>query len=156
MEKPFKAYVVSDDEESVVRYAQHAIVARRDGAYELDEDFGYVTCRRAPEFDALYPKGPTDLEKFESGWRFECSLCCHGSVYCDTGMYSEGRYYCEGCIDGFTEMRSISTPEWLQPFLGGIYTLKEGKWSDEPYLLSELPLKASGQQTPYVWYSPFR
>ena len=123
--KPFKAYTVSDDEGSVVRYAQHAVVARRDGACELDEDFGYVTCRRAPEFDHFYPHGPSDLQKFENGWWFECSFCGSGRACVEGGMYSDGRFFCEGCVEGFTDMRPVETPRYVSQFFGGDYVLKE-------------------------------
>ncbi len=155
--KPFKAYIVSDDEESVVCYAQHAVVARRDGAYELDEDFSYVTCRRAPEFDAMFPKGPTDLQKFEHGWRFECSLCSFRSVYEDCGMHSEGRFFCSSCIDGFTEMRPVRTPEFVQRFFGGdLMVGADGNWHDVPVPISRLPLPNRGVDSPYTWFNPFR
>lgn len=151
----FKAYIVSDDEESVVRYAQHAITARREGAWELDEDFSYVTCRRAKHFDQFYPAGPSNRDLFESGsWYFDCSLCNLRTVSRDSGMYSDGNFYCEACIDGFTSMREIRTPSYVSQFFGGDLVLGEdGQWHDVLQPVTDLPLK-SYAQSPYVWYSP--
>ena len=54
-----KAYIVTEENEghASVEFARHAIAARRVGANELDTDFEYVTCRRAPVFDEYAP-GP--------------------------------------------------------------------------------------------------
>lgn len=46
-----KAFIVSDDEGSVIRFARHGVVARREGAQALNQEFQFVSCRRAPEFD---------------------------------------------------------------------------------------------------------
>lgn len=157
MEKPFKAYIVSSDESSVIRYARHAVTARLDGAHELLEDFSYVTCRRAAQYDDLFPHGPTDEQKFDDGWWFECSLCRHGRADCEEGMRSDGRFFCAGCVAGFTEMRSIRTPSHLNRFFGGDYMVDDaGKWGEVLPPVSKLPIpNHSGYECPYTWYSPF-
>lgn len=72
-----RAYVVSDDEYQVIEFSEHRATAQSRGANELNSEFQYVTCRRAPEFDgyASQRKVPwRDLiEVF--GWTQECSSC---------------------------------------------------------------------------------
>lgn len=74
---PPKAFCVTDEAEgrSVVVFAKHNIVARRQGAGELDTEFDSVSCRRAPNFDSFYP-GPVPVAtKLQAGWHFECCHC---------------------------------------------------------------------------------
>ena len=73
-----RAFQVDDEAgagTSVVVFADHAVVARREGAIELDAEFGEVSCRRAAHFDELAP-GPVPREVlWGAGWWFECSKC---------------------------------------------------------------------------------
>lgn len=73
--KPRKAFVVSEDMEgrSVIVFAQHNVVARREGANELNTEFEYVECRRAPEFDSHAEKGFVPRSVLMGlGWWFTC------------------------------------------------------------------------------------
>ena len=74
----FKAYVVRDDGgdgECCIRFAKHPVVARREGANELNTDFESVECRRAKEFDEYVPGPVPPLVLIEHGWWFECMGC---------------------------------------------------------------------------------
>lgn len=80
-----KAYYVSEECEgsAVVRFANHAVVARREGANELNDEFEYVSCRRAPEFDQYAP-GPIPAQVLlDHGWFFYCGGCGK-QIYQDT------------------------------------------------------------------------
>lgn len=74
-----KAYVVTDEYgegSGCVQFAKHSVVARREGANELNCDFDGVSCRRAPEFDTYADAGdvpPAALVEY--GWWFECMQC---------------------------------------------------------------------------------
>jgi hypothetical protein len=72
-----KAYLVRETHEDgcCVRFADHSVVARREGANELGTDFEAVECRRAPEFDAYAPGPVPDPVLVEHGWWFECMQC---------------------------------------------------------------------------------
>lgn len=155
MSGTFKAYIVSGDESSVITYARHAITARRDGAHELMEDFSYVTCLRANAYDDLYPNGPTDLQKFNDGWWFSCSLCRHGRADCDSGMHSDGNFYCEKCVRGFTEMRSVRTPRSVEDFFGNDMVYSDGEWREVLPPVSTLPLPNRTIWSPYIWFEPY-
>jgi hypothetical protein len=111
--KPLKAYVVSDDEGTLVQYAKHSVVARRQGACELNADFEGVSCRRAPEFDQYAEQGfvPCDV-LVEHGWWFECMQCYQkvcSEPEDDDGepielhpIYERNRVYCsQKCKDAF-------------------------------------------------------
>jgi hypothetical protein len=72
-----KAYVVREtyNDGCCVRFAEQSVVARREGANELDTDFEAVECRRAPEFDEYAPGPVPDRVLVEHGWWFECTQC---------------------------------------------------------------------------------
>lgn len=71
-----KAYVITDaDEHACVRFAQHAVVARREGANELDIDFESATCSRARHFDEYSPGPVPWLVLIDHGWWCECHGC---------------------------------------------------------------------------------
>ena len=73
-----KAYIVTEEHDGrgCVRFANHNIVARREGANQLDCDFESVSCRREPAFDAYADTGevPRDV-MVDHGWWFECMNC---------------------------------------------------------------------------------
>ena len=100
MSEKHKAYYVSDssEEEGAIVYAKTNGDAKRRGANLFDDDWGGVSARRAPEWDGHYPHGPTDDEKWESGWHFECCICSclAGKGY---GLRLEGEAYCEDHMD---------------------------------------------------------
>jgi hypothetical protein len=71
------AYIVREThgDGSCVRFAEQSVVARREGANELDTDFEAVECHRAGEFDAYAPGPVPDPVLVEHGWWFECMQC---------------------------------------------------------------------------------
>ncbi|WP_395605031.1 hypothetical protein [Pseudomonas sp. B16120] len=74
-----KAYSVQGNEYGVVTFALSGVVARREGANELNIEFGQVeSCRRMPGLDdfAGQPGGvPMRLLVEEHGWSQECGYC---------------------------------------------------------------------------------
>lgn len=74
-----KAYTVTDEYgegHAVVRFAHHNVVARRDGANELNLEFESVSCRRSPEFDGYADAGSVPpLALIDHGWWLECLQC---------------------------------------------------------------------------------
>lgn len=74
-----KAYLVNcewlDEDNSRIRFADHSVTARREGACQLEVEFCDVTCRRAPEFDEFAP-GPVPMTVLiKHGWWMECMGC---------------------------------------------------------------------------------
>jgi hypothetical protein len=88
-----KAYTVHDGgDHSVIVFALHNVVARREGANELDCGFNEVDyCTRSPEFDQYAPGPVPPLVAIEHGWWFECS-CCGRKVDSDVceAAYDDG------------------------------------------------------------------
>lgn len=72
-----KAYTVHDGgDHSVIVFAHHNVVARREGANELDIGFNEVDyCKRSAEFDSYAPGPVPPLVAIEHGWWFECACC---------------------------------------------------------------------------------
>ncbi|EFH8163225.1 TPA: hypothetical protein UOR20_003923 [Escherichia coli] len=87
LKKPLKAFRVAGYEYEVIHFATSNIVARREGANELDEEFSSVSCRRAPEFDAYAEQGrvPRRTLLEEHGWWQECAYCGRPVSSDDTG-----------------------------------------------------------------------
>jgi hypothetical protein len=85
-----KACTVHDGgDHSVIVFAHHNVVARREGANELDCGFNEVDyCKRSPEFDAYAPGPVPPLVAIEHGWWFECS-CCGRKVDSDVCQSAE-------------------------------------------------------------------
>lgn len=85
-----KAYVISDDEYCTIKFAEHRATAQASGANELNSEFQYVRCRRAPEFDqyAKTRKVPWKVLIEDHGWSQECGYC-YKRVHSD----EEGRVY---------------------------------------------------------------
>ena len=104
-DKPVKAYVVSDDEYCTIEFSQHRATAQSRGANELNTEFQYVRCRRAPEFDKYVQlkKVPWKALIEDHDWSQECGGCfkrvysdCEGRVYSNSG----DQVYCnQGCMD---------------------------------------------------------
>lgn len=90
LQKPMKAFIVSDGEEGAcICFARHSVAARRDGANELNTDFEAVSCRRAPQFDQYAEAGEVPASVLvDHGWWFECMQC--GQKVCDDPYDSEG------------------------------------------------------------------
>ena len=65
-----KAYSVQGDEHGCVVFAEHNVVARREGANELNIEFGDVeSCRRAPQFDQYADAGKVPVQALlDAGW----------------------------------------------------------------------------------------
>ncbi|KTI13251.1 hypothetical protein ASU80_20135 [Enterobacter hormaechei subsp. xiangfangensis] len=77
VKKQLKAFRIDGNEYCIIRFHSHAIAARREGAQELDEDFGSVECKRAPEFDSYAPLGKVPRKALVEvhGWWQECTYC---------------------------------------------------------------------------------
>ncbi|MBE4178030.1 hypothetical protein HJ095_23190 [Vibrio parahaemolyticus] len=74
------AWQVREDSEGhcCIVFHHHALAARREGAETLGEDFEYVECDRAPQFDHYADKGHVPpMALLEAGWWFECHHCGH-------------------------------------------------------------------------------
>jgi hypothetical protein len=71
-----KAYIVTETygDGSCVQFAEHNVVARREGANELNTEFENVDCNRYPAFDQYAPTVP-DPVLVEHGWWFQCMQC---------------------------------------------------------------------------------
>ncbi|WP_262140653.1 hypothetical protein [Serratia ficaria] len=73
-----KAFSVQADEFGCIRFAKTHVEARREGAAELEVEFGdIVSCRRAPALDAYAAAGhvPWKVLIEEHGWSQECGYC---------------------------------------------------------------------------------
>ena len=87
-----RAYVVSDDESSVVVFGRTWFEAKRHGAAELGgcfehgRDDGWLQCERAPQFDARIPPLRERVE--QHGWYARCARC-DATIY--GGSDDEGR-----------------------------------------------------------------
>ena len=86
-----KAYLVTDlsswESDSVVIFAYKNVVARREGAAELNTIFPYVSCRRLPWADEYgsYEKIPKTV-LLENGWHFFCP-------YCETEIWESTHFF---------------------------------------------------------------
>jgi hypothetical protein len=71
-----KAYIVREvhGDGCCVEFALHNVVARRNGANELNAEFSDVECNRYPAFDEYAPQVP-DPVLVEHGWWFQCMQC---------------------------------------------------------------------------------
>lgn len=96
-----KAYMVTDTYEghASVEFAHHAVVARREGANELNTEFDAVTCRRAPQFDHFAPGPVPRMALIEDGWWFECSNCYRRAEERDWDDVDDPRPM-EPCVNG--------------------------------------------------------
>lgn len=99
--KPLKAYSVQGCDEGTIVFARHNIVARREGANELNLDFDQVeSCRRAPELDGYAAQGRVPLRVLveEHGWMTLCCYC-EGRIFNDepraAWIGTERAYCCE-------------------------------------------------------------
>lgn len=74
-----KAFSVQGDEYGCIVFAKTHVVARRQGANELDTEFGMIeSCRRMPALDAYASvKGgvPWKVLVEQHGWSQECPYC---------------------------------------------------------------------------------
>lgn len=84
--KPLKAYSVQGNEYGCITFARSGVVARREGANELNIEFEDVeSCCRMPALDeyAETPGGvPMKVLVEECGWSQECG-------YCERRVYAE-------------------------------------------------------------------
>lgn len=90
-----KAYQVNGNDYSVIRFAKSAVVARREGADELDIDFRDVqSCCRVPGFDHFAPGPVPKRALLESGWWFECTNCEAPSELKTGAVFYEENIFC--------------------------------------------------------------
>ena len=105
-----KAYVISDGEYCTIEFAAHRATAQSAGANELDTEFQYVTCRRAPEFDkyAEQRKVPWKVLIEEHGWAQECGFC-YRRVYSDEPgrVYENDQAFCSVSCREKAEERAV-------------------------------------------------
>lgn len=104
-----RAYMVSDDEHSVIEFSKHAVAARRNGANELSTDFESVSCKRAPYADPYAEQGWVPPQVLlANGWWMGCRHC--GNQVWEDGEDEDGNpaepvfegqgVYCDqGCKD---------------------------------------------------------
>jgi len=86
-----KAYVVTDEfgeGYAAVMFAEKSVVARREGANELDCEFGDVSCKRAPWADDLAPGpvSPKDCIELGGFW-YECGCGCGRRINDEGGQH---------------------------------------------------------------------
>ncbi|MCS2154733.1 hypothetical protein MUU49_19460 [Scandinavium goeteborgense] len=93
-----KAFHVQGDEYGCIRFAASNVVARREGANELDEDFNCVTCKRIPDADKYASQGQVPARALveDLGWWQECGYCnCHVDNETEGRVWDEGTIYCD-------------------------------------------------------------
>lgn len=105
-----KAYSVQGNEYGVIAFASCNVVARREGANELNIEFSDVeSCRRVPSLDdyAGQPGGvPMRVLVEDHGWSQECGYCerrvyhdhaprvwVADQVFCDAGHQAQAAAY---------------------------------------------------------------
>lgn len=97
MREPLKAWKASDGEWVEIVYADTRSRARLRGSGLLDAEYIDTTARRAPEFDHMAPKGPSQQQLFEQfGWSFECE-CGRMADQASGGRYAAGALLCDTC-----------------------------------------------------------
>jgi hypothetical protein len=140
--KPLKAYQVDHYEEgSVIVFARHNVVARREGANELNTDFdGVAFCRRAPQFDHYAP-GPVPISAMiEAGWWWTCSCRdCGTQVTEDFDYVVRGdRVFCDATCDArqaaYERRRAAAEAamvEVVHAHFPGCHVLDVRVWDDE-------------------------
>ena len=87
-----KAYVVTEEwgeGHAAVVFAAKSVVARREGANELNSEFGDVSCKRAPWADDLAPGpvSPKDCIELGGFW-YECACGCGRKIDNEGGQHS--------------------------------------------------------------------
>lgn len=93
-----KAYSVQAEETGCIVFSQHNIVARREGANELNCEFGEVSCKRAPEFDEYAEIGKVPvMALLAAGWWWECQNCSNCVYEDECVIHNEIAYCCEAC-----------------------------------------------------------
>ncbi len=93
--KKLKAYNVQANEAGTVVFAAYSVVARREGANELNVDFEDIeSCRRMPEVDHYVTQGfvPMRVLVEEHGWFAFCSWCEHRTFNDHEGRCWAGDY----------------------------------------------------------------
>ncbi len=76
--KELKAFSVQADEYGCIVFATSGVVARREGANELDTEFESIqSCRRIPDLDKYSAQGhvPWRVLLEDHGWHQECGYC---------------------------------------------------------------------------------
>ncbi|PIB91250.1 hypothetical protein [Caulobacter sp. FWC2] len=68
-------YVTDEDEKATVVFATQNRIARREGANEIDCEWGEVSCCRAKEFDSYAPGPVPKLALLDNGWWMTCHGC---------------------------------------------------------------------------------
>lgn len=93
-----KAYHVQGDEYGVIRFAKSNVVARREGANELGEEFNCVSCTRMPGADKYAELGRVPARDLveEFGFWQECVYCsCHVDDETEGRVWEGDTAYCD-------------------------------------------------------------
>lgn len=97
-----KAFSVQSDNEGIIIFSMTNVDARRRGASCLDEEFGDVSCRRAPYADKYLWLGrvPRKALVEEFGWYQECSYCSYHVDEDDSERvwHGDGLYCSSECL----------------------------------------------------------
>lgn len=79
MSKKLKAYQVQEEygeANAIIIFADKNVVARLEGAEELNAEFGHVSCKRAEWADRYTSHDEIPIKEFlDHDWWFECSNC---------------------------------------------------------------------------------
>lgn len=112
-----KAYHVQGEEYGLVRFATCNIVARREGAQALNEEFRDMSCKRMPGADKYAELGKVPVRALveEFGWWQECAYCnCHVNNDTEGRVWSEDTAYCDSeCEARFIDSQKNHEAELL-------------------------------------------
>lgn len=95
--KILKAYHVQADEYGTICFATSNVQARREGANELEVEFGDVSCKRIPGADKYAEKGSVPARALveEFGWWQECGYCnAHVDDETESRVWDGDTAYC--------------------------------------------------------------
>jgi hypothetical protein len=100
MNEEMKAFRIDNgyEEGSIILFAKHRATAQRNGAQEMELEFGEVTCQRKKEYDIHYPKVPIYV-LLADGWWWMCD--CGNHVTSDDVIEIDEEkemVYCENCV----------------------------------------------------------
>lgn len=94
------AFVITDkyNDNSIIIFNTHRVVAHREGANYLGYEFNDVTCKRESKYDKFYPSVPIS-QLLKDGWWYTCSNC-NSQVFEENVVKIDeenNRIYCEDC-----------------------------------------------------------
>lgn len=155
--KKLKAYTVHDGgDHSVIRFALHNVVARREGANELDIQFDEVDyCTRSPEFDQYAPGPVPPLVAIKYGWWFECRRCrCQVTEYTEEPIAAGDGLYCSPACEAQDYADERATAAALVALIEVFDSKFAGSTIVHAYS-ADGKLVSSSQFDPRYHYSPY-